>query len=72
KRRASPAAFSFGKPSDTKALFCFSLNEGCIRLGQNWYSEAFPAKVRSGFALDNAKRQRQSISSKSAKRFCWG
>src|SRR5690606_19014786 len=32
--------------------------------------KAFPAKVRSGFALDNAWKE--SISSKSAKRFCVG
>ncbi|EEQ96806.1 Hypothetical protein OINT_1002273 [Brucella intermedia LMG 3301] len=37
-----------------KALILLSLNEGCICLRQNWYTEAFPAKVRSGFALDNA------------------
>jgi len=37
-----------------EALILLSLNEGCICLRQNWYTEAFPAKVRSGFALDNA------------------
>jgi len=46
--------FLFRGALGKKALILLSLNEGCICLRQNWYTEAFPAKVRSGFASDNA------------------